>query len=238
VLVTNGNQEKVVKAGSLDERKLIEAIIETFKELAELLVADAEGATKLIKVKVSKAKNQIQAKSVAFTVAESPLVKTAMFGSDANWGRILSAVGRDKTVEDLNGLQIKLNGVPLVKNGHKDPKYSEKVASKAMKKKEITIEVVMGSGKHEFQVMTSDLSEDYVLITVTTEVNDEYLYLPLLKKLLLQLFFYLRSPKHPNLEADNVDCRMVCAHFFQNIRFALHTQGILHTSYFGNYTFV
>ena len=164
VLVTNGNQEKVVKAGALDERKLTQAIIETFKELAELLVADAEGATKLIKVKVSKAKNQIQAKSVAFTVAESPLVKTAMYGSDANWGRILSAVGRDKTVEDLNGLQIKLNGVPLVKNGHKDPKYSEKVASKAMKKKEITIEVVMGSGKHEFQVMTSDLSEDYVLI--------------------------------------------------------------------------
>ena len=148
----------------MDERKLTEAIIETFKELAELLVADAEGATKLIKVKVSKAKNLIQAKSVAFTVAESPLVKTAMFGSDANWGRILSAVGRDKTVEDLNGLQIKLNGVPLVKKGHKDPKYSEKVASRVMKKKEITIEVVMGSGKHEFQVMTSDLSEDYVLI--------------------------------------------------------------------------
>ena len=80
-----------------------------------------------------------------------------MFGSDANWGRILSAVGRDKTVEDLNGLQIKLNGVPLVKNGHKDPKYSEKVASKAMKKKKLLLKWLWD------QVTTSvmtDLSED------------------------------------------------------------------------------
>ena len=114
LLVANGNKKKFVKAGSLDERKITLAIIETFKELAELLVKDAEGASKLIKVKVCKAKNLEQAKSVGFTVAESPLVKTAMFGSDANWGRILSAIGRDNTVDDLRGLQIRLNGLPLV----------------------------------------------------------------------------------------------------------------------------
>ena len=164
MLVANGNKEKVVKVGSLDERRLTQSIIETFKELAELLVKDAEGATKLIKVKISKAKNSVQARSVAFTVAESPLVKTAMFGSDANWGRILSAVGRDKTVEDLRKLQIKLNGLPLVKKGFIDPRYSEKASSNAMKRKEITIEIVIGSGNCDFEVLTSDLSEDYVLI--------------------------------------------------------------------------
>ena len=97
-------------------------------------------------------------------MAESPLVKTAMFGSDANWGRILSAVGRDETVEDINELQIQLNGQPLVKKGFIDPKYSEKSASRVMKKREIIIEIILGLGKYEFEVMTSDLSEDYVLI--------------------------------------------------------------------------
>tara|TARA_Y100000768_G_scaffold55991_1_gene37309 strand:+ start:21762 stop:22961 length:1200 start_codon:yes stop_codon:yes gene_type:complete len=164
MLIANGNKEKVVRAGSLDERRLTKSIIETFKELAELLVKDAEGATKLIKVKISKAKNPEQARSVAFTVAESPLVKTAMFGSDANWGRILSAIGRDKTVESLDKLQIKLNGLPLVRKGFVDSRYSEKASSDAMKKKRITIEIVIGTGNDKFEVLTSDLSEDYVLI--------------------------------------------------------------------------
>ena len=164
LLVANGNKEKAIKAGSLAEKKLSQAIIETFKELSKLLVQDAEGATKTIKINVTKAKNIQQARSVAFTVAESPLVKTAMFGSDANWGRILSAIGRDKTVEDINKLEIRLNRQPLVKKGFIHPKYSEKLASRAMQKKEIEIEIILGLGKQGFEVMTSDLSEDYVLI--------------------------------------------------------------------------
>ena len=164
LLVANGNKEKDIKAGSLAEKKVSQAIIETFKELSKLLVQDAEGATKTIRVNVTKAKNIQQARSVAFTVAESPLVKTAMFGSDANWGRILSAIGRDKTVEDINKLEIRLNRQPLVKKGFIHPKYSEKLASRAMQKKEIEIEIILGLGKQGFEVMTSDLSEDYVLI--------------------------------------------------------------------------
>ena len=164
LLVANGNKEKAIKAGSLAEKKVSQAIIETFKELSKLLIQDAEGATKTIKVNVTKAKNIQQARSVAFTVAESPLVKTAMFGSDANWGRILSAIGRDKTVEDINKLEIRLNRQPLVKKGFIHPKYSEKLASRAMQKKEIEIEIILGLGKQGFEVMTSDLSEDYVLI--------------------------------------------------------------------------
>lgn len=164
LLVANGNLEKSVNIGSSAEKKISDAVTEIFKELAELLIDDAEGATKKIKVKVFKAKSVDQAKSVAFTIAESSLVKTAMFGSDANWGRILSAIGRDETIKEINKIEIKLNGQPLVKKGYIDPSYSEKSASREMKKKEIFINVSLGIGKKEFEVITSDLSEDYVLI--------------------------------------------------------------------------
>ena len=164
LLATNGNLNKKILKGSSAESKLAKIISEVFKELSELLVEDAEGATKKITVEVSQAKNLAQAKSVAFTVAESPLVKTAMFGSDANWGRILSAVGRDKSVADIDKVEIKLNNQPLVRRGFIDSRYSEKLASKEMKKKDININISLGLGKKKFKAMTSDLSEDYVLI--------------------------------------------------------------------------
>ena len=164
LLATNGNLNKKILKGSSAESKLAKIISEVFKELSELLVEDAEGATKKITVEVSQAKNLAQAKSVAFTVAESPLVKTAMFGSDANWGRILSAVGRDKSVADINKVEIKLNNQPLVRRGFIDSRYSEKLASKEMKKKDININISLGLGKKKFKALTSDLSEDYVII--------------------------------------------------------------------------
>ena len=164
LLATNGNLNKKILKGSSAESKLAKIISEVFKELSELLVEDAEGATKKITVEVNQAKNLAQAKSVAFTVAESPLVKTAMFGSDANWGRILSAVGRDKSVADIDKVEIKLNNQPLVRRGFIDSRYSEKLASKEMKKKDININISLGLGKKKFKVLTSDLSEDYVLI--------------------------------------------------------------------------
>ena len=164
LLATNGNLNKKILKGSSAESRLAKIISEVFKELSELLVEDAEGATKKITVEVSQAKNLAQAKSVAFTVAESPLVKTAMFGSDANWGRILSAVGRDKSVADIDKVEIKLNNQPLVRRGFIDSRYSEKLASKEMKKKDININISLGLGKKKFKALTSDLSEDYVLI--------------------------------------------------------------------------
>jgi glutamate N-acetyltransferase/amino-acid N-acetyltransferase len=164
LLATNGNLNKKILKDSSVESRLAKIISEVFKELSELLVEDAEGATKKITVEVSQAKNLAQAKSVAFTVAESPLVKTAMFGSDANWGRILSAVGRDKSVADIDKVEIKLNNQPLVRRGFIDSRYSEKLASKEMKKKDININISLGLGKKKFKALTSDLSEDYVLI--------------------------------------------------------------------------
>ena len=164
MLATNGNPNKKINKGSSTEKRLSKIITEVFKELSEFLIEDAEGASKKITVQINQAKNLAQAKSVAFTVAESPLVKTAMFGSDANWGRILSAVGRDKLITEIDKVAIKLNNQPLVRNGFIDPRYSEKLASKEMKKKDININISLGLGKRTFKVMTSDLSEDYVLI--------------------------------------------------------------------------
>ena len=164
LLVASGNHENFIKKNSTEEKKLEKAVKEIFGELANLLAKDAEGATKKISVNVSQAKNQKQAKSVAFTVAESPLVKTAMFGNDANWGRILSAVGRDDEINDIDAVSISINGQPMVKRGNLDPKHSEKLATKAVKKKDIEIDIKLGLGKSKFKVLTSDFSEDYVLI--------------------------------------------------------------------------
>ena len=164
LLVASGNKENFIKKNSTEEKKLEKSIKEIFRQLSDLLAKDAEGATKKISVNVSQAKSLKQAKSVAFTVAESPLVKTAMFGNDANWGRILSAVGRDAEVNNIEKVSISINGQPMVKRGNLDPKHSEKLASKAVKKKDIKINIKLGLGKSKFNVLTSDFSEDYVLI--------------------------------------------------------------------------
>ena len=104
------------------------------------------------------------AREVAFTIAQSPLVKTAMYGNDANWGRILAAVGRADGISDISKVSIKLNGTPLVTRGSRDPKHNESKASKSVKSKKIVIRVMLNEGKDSFTVLTSDLSEDYVLI--------------------------------------------------------------------------
>jgi len=164
VLVASGRTKSTVKKGTPIEKKIRSAVIETYKELADLLIQDAEGATKKITIKVIQAKTEKQAESVAFTVAESPLVKTAMFGNDANWGRILSAIGRSPEVNDVSKTSIHLNGVPLAKNGNLHPQHSESKASKAIMKKNLDVTIKLGLGKNTFSVITSDFSEDYLLI--------------------------------------------------------------------------
>ena len=164
VLVASGRTKSPVKRGTAIERKIRSAVIEIYKELADALIKDAEGATKKITIKVVQAKTEKQAESVAFTVAESPLVKTAMFGNDANWGRILSAIGRSPEVNDVSKTSIHLNGVPLAKNGNLHPQHSESKASKAIMKKNLEVTIKLGLGKSTFSVITSDFSEDYLLI--------------------------------------------------------------------------
>jgi glutamate N-acetyltransferase/amino-acid N-acetyltransferase len=138
-------------------------------ELAQALVRDGEGATKFVAVQVSGGNDVAECRRVAYTVAESPLVKTALFASDPNWGRILAAVGR-AGVEglDVTTVTVDLNGVRIASHGARDPAYTEEAGQRAMDAEEITIAIDLGRGPATATVWTSDLSHDYV------RINAEY----------------------------------------------------------------
>ena len=137
--------------------------------LAQSMIRDGEGATKFVTIEVTGTVNDQDAREVAFTVAHSPLVKTALYASDPNWGRILAAVGRAQ-VEDLNTDRVGLtiNGTRILENGEPSQTYTEEAGQKAMDPPEIRIEIDLGSGSGAFTVWTSDLSYDYV------RINAEY----------------------------------------------------------------
>jgi glutamate N-acetyltransferase/amino-acid N-acetyltransferase len=150
-------------------RKLAAAVEEVCRELARAIVKDGEGATKLVTVEVITARSQEEAREVAFTVAHSPLVKTALFASDPNWGRILAAVGRAGIRDlDISGVGIWLDEVCIVSGGGVDPAYTEEAGQQVMRRDELTIRVGLGRGDANTQVLTCDLSYDYV------RINAEY----------------------------------------------------------------
>ena len=144
---------------------LFEAIKAVFMRLAQLIVRDGEGATKFITVKVTRGKTTTECCDVAYAVAHSPLVKTAFFASDANWGRILAAVGY-AGVEGLDTEQVSvsLNEVMICKNGMVAPDYTEAAGSAVMSRPEITIHIDLARGSAHDTVYTCDLSYDYVKI--------------------------------------------------------------------------
>ena len=164
VLVATGKSGIKLRSKSKEMKSFKKELVKLFQSLAQDIIKDAEGAKKEIVINVEKAKNRAVAREVAFTIAQSPLVKTAMYGNDANWGRILAAVGRADGISDISKVSIKLNGTPLVTRGSRDPKHNESKASKSVKSKKIVIRVMLNEGKDRFTVLTSDLSEDYVLI--------------------------------------------------------------------------
>ena len=164
VLVATGKSGIKLRSKSKEMKSFKKELVKLFQSLAQDIIKDAEGAKKEIVINVEKAKNRAVAREVAFTIAQSPLVKTAMHGNDANWGRILAAIGRADGISDISKVSIKLNGTPLVTRGSKDPKHNESKASKSVKSKKIVIRVILNEGKDSFTVLTSDLSEDYVLI--------------------------------------------------------------------------
>ncbi|MEC9385370.1 MULTISPECIES: bifunctional glutamate N-acetyltransferase/amino-acid acetyltransferase ArgJ [unclassified Marinobacter] len=141
------------------------ALQEVYLELAHAIVRDGEGATKFVTIDVSGAANQQEALDVAYTVAHSPLVKTALFASDPNWGRILAAVGRAGVENlDLNALEIYLGDVCLVRNGGRADDYSEARGQAVMDQEEITIAIDLKRGTVRETVWTCDFSHDYVTI--------------------------------------------------------------------------
>jgi glutamate N-acetyltransferase/amino-acid N-acetyltransferase len=146
-----------------------DALMRVCKQLAELIIRDGEGATKLIRIVVSDASNDEEAVRVAKTIAHSPLVKTAFFASDPNWGRILAAVGR-AGVENmvLEDVQLYLGDVCIVRNGGCADDYTEEAGQAVMNQQEITVTVKLGRGSAIQEVLTCDFSYDYV------KINAEY----------------------------------------------------------------
>jgi glutamate N-acetyltransferase/amino-acid N-acetyltransferase len=139
------------------------------KRLAELIIRDGEGATKLMRIRVEQAADTNEAVMLGKTIAHSPLVKTAFFASDPNWGRILAAVGRSGIKQmDLDKIEIFLNDVCIVKNGERAESYSEQQGQQVMNKEEILVRVVLARGTTTEEILTCDLSYDYV------KINAEY----------------------------------------------------------------
>jgi glutamate N-acetyltransferase/amino-acid N-acetyltransferase len=156
-----------------DDKKAVElfsALEEVFVDLAQMLARDGEGATKFVTVAVEGAADKATARAVAETIAHSPLVKTALFASDPNWGRILAAVGRAPVMTDLDVAQVAiwLGDVQIVAEGAVAPGYTEAAGAAVMQQKEITIRVDLGQGEASQMLWTCDFSYDYV------KINAEY----------------------------------------------------------------
>ena len=148
---------------------LCDSVREVCMELARGIIRDAEGATKLVEVVVETAANREEARSVAYAIAHSPLVKTALFASDPNWGRILAAVGRAGLPGlNINGVEIWLDDVCIVRGGSRAPEYREVAGQAVMERDELAITVRLGRGTADTRVLTCDLSYDYV------RINAEY----------------------------------------------------------------
>jgi len=138
-------------------------------ELAQAIVRDGEGATKFITVLVEGGRDRSECRQVAYTIAHSPLVKTAFFASDPNWGRILAAVGRAGLADlDLERVAIDLDEVCIVRAGGRAPDYTEERGQQVMQRPNITIRVELGRGEATARIWTTDLSFDYV------RINAEY----------------------------------------------------------------
>ena len=133
-------------------------------DLALQVVRDGEGASKLVTVRVSGAMTDPSAKRIAMSIANSPLVKTAIAGEDANWGRVVMAVGKAGEPADRDRLAIRFNNVTVAREGLRDPDYSEERASAVMREPEIEIAVSLGLGRGEATVYTCDLTHGYVAI--------------------------------------------------------------------------
>ena len=150
-------------------RSLQEAVDSVTMTLAQAIVRDGEGATKFITVSVEGGATREECLAVAYAVATSPLVKTAFYASDPNWGRILAAVGRAGLVDlDISGVSLYLGGVCIASGGGRDPSYTERAGREAMRRDEIPVRIVLGRGEAAETVWTSDLSHEYV------RINAEY----------------------------------------------------------------
>jgi glutamate N-acetyltransferase/amino-acid N-acetyltransferase len=142
-------------------RKAFDAVL---ANLSEQVARDGEGARKLVEIIVEGAVSKPSARKIALSIANSPLVKTAIAGEDANWGRVVMAVGKAGERADRDRLSIWFGGIRVAHKGERDPAYDEAAVSAAMKKPEITLKVALGLGRGRDRVLTCDLTKEYVAI--------------------------------------------------------------------------
>ncbi|ADJ27208.1 bifunctional glutamate N-acetyltransferase/amino-acid acetyltransferase ArgJ [Nitrosococcus watsonii] len=148
---------------------LQQAVSEVCLSLAQAIVRDGEGATKFITIEVTGGRNIQECEQVAYTIAQSPLVKTACFASDPNWGRILAAIGRSGVPDlEIRGVSLYLGEVCVIHRGVPHPEYTEEQGRTVMAQDDITLKVELGRGDSRVQIWTCDLSFAYV------KINAEY----------------------------------------------------------------
>jgi len=151
--------------GRCDPSALRDAVLEVSQGLAQAIVRDGEGATKFITVQVEKGRDEAESKRVAYSIAHSPLVKTAFFASDPNLGRLLAAIGNSGVRDlDVNRVELHLDDVQVARDGGRAPAYREEDGQRVMGKSEITVRVVLNRGAAVATVWTCDLSHEYVTI--------------------------------------------------------------------------
>ena len=171
VSVFSTGKVKHAKITNINDEKLNEfskALKIVLLNLAKRIVADGEGASKFISVNVENCKNENDAKKLAFSVANSPLVKTAVAGEDPNWGRIIMAIGKAGIQFNLEKLSIKFGKLIIVQNGKLSVSYNEKEASDYMKNDNIEINIDISSGSKNFTAYTMDFTRKYI------EINADY----------------------------------------------------------------
>jgi glutamate N-acetyltransferase / amino-acid N-acetyltransferase len=137
-------------------------------DLAHQVIRDGEGATKFVEIRVTGAASDADAQKLAMSIANSPLVKTAIAGQDPNWGRIVAAIGKSGAMADRDRLSIKFGDILVAKNGWRNPKYQEDDGAAYMLQSDLVITVDMGLGRAKRSVWTCDLTNRYI------EINADY----------------------------------------------------------------
>ena len=155
---------KISRASDPRLKAFTKAFHSVLADLAEQIARDGEGARKLVEIMVEGAVSKASARKIAMSVANSPLVKTAIAGEDANWGRVVMAVGKAGEPADRDRLSISFNGIRVANRGARDPSYDEAEVTAAMKQPKIQIRIALGLGKGRDRVLTCDLTKEYVAI--------------------------------------------------------------------------
>ena len=169
IFATGSAKNSIIK--NINDTKLKEfnkALHLVLLNLAKRIASDGEGASKFITININNSKTQEEAKRIAFSIANSPLVKTAFAGEDPNWGRIIMAIGKSNVNVNLKKLSIKFGNIKIIEKGQLSNSYREDEAGKYMKNKEIDVSVDIATGKKKFTAFTMDLTKKYI------EINSDY----------------------------------------------------------------